>query len=120
MCNELEQAIEMQEQLGTDTTKGAMMLMKAAAKSITKLSAQLKEHIVKDEQNTAQIIAELQSLRESLQQYQQDATKWQVIVMLCQRLFGNTRRCIITLVYISIVFGLANFSDIVEMLKALA
>lgn len=119
MCNELEQAIEMQEQLGTDTTKGAMMLMKAAAKSITKLSAQLKEHIAEDKRNTAQIITELQSVRQTLQQYQTDATKWQLIVMLCNHLFGTPKQCIITLIYITVIFGLANIKDIIDIVKAL-
>lgn len=119
MCNELEQAIEMQEQLGTDTTKGAMMLMKAAAKSITKLSAQLKEHIAKDEQNTREIVAELKAVKDTLKSYQTDATKWQLIVMLCDHLFGNVKRSLVTLVYIAIIFGLANLKDIIELLKAL-
>ena len=122
MCDDLSNALELQEQLGSDTTKGAVMLFKAAAKSMNKLSNQIKEHIEDSDKRDIKINARLDKIDERLERIEkksEDATKWQLVVQICQALFGDIKRCIITLIWFSLILGAVHFSELIELLKAL-
>lgn len=122
MCKDLNDAMELQEQFGSDTTKGAIMLFKAAAKSMNKLSEQIKEHIADYDRRDAQINARLDKIDDRLERIEkksEDATKWQLVVQICQALFGDIKRCIITTVWFALILGAVHFSELIELLKAL-
>lgn len=126
MCDDLEQAIELQEEIGSDTTKGAMMLLKAAAKSIARVSTQLKAHIEEDKKNTevladrmATLEATVREFKLAFEKYQTDAVKWQVVVGLLNWLFGSAKRTFVTILAFGIVFGVIHIKDVVEVIRAL-
>lgn len=119
MCDDLNNAIEIQEQLGADTTKGAMMLMKAAAKSISKVSKAMNEHIKESDTKLNALSADVRKLTEAFEAYKLDATRYQLIVEICKALFGTTKRSVMTLVYFGIIVGLVHMQDLIELLKAL-
>ena len=122
MCKDLNDAMELQEQFGSDTTKGAIMLFRAAAKSMNKLSEQIKEHIADSDRRDAQINARLDKIDDRLERIEkksEDATKWQLVVQICQALFGDIKRCIITTVWFALILGAVHFSELIELLKAL-
>lgn len=126
MCDDLEQAIELQEKIGSDTTKGAMMLLKAAAKSIARVSTQLKAHIEEDKKNTemlagrmATLEATVREFKVAFEKYQTDAVKWQVVVGLLNWLFGSAKRTFVTVLTFGIVFGVIHINDVVEVIRAL-
>ena len=126
MCDDLEQAIELQEEIGSDTTKGAMMLLKAAAKSIARVSTQLKAHIEEDKKNTemlagrmATLEATVREFKVAFEKYQTDAVKWQVVVGLLNWLFGSAKRTFVTILTFGIVFGVIHIKDVVEVIRAL-
>lgn len=126
MCDDLEHAIELQEEIGSDTTKGAMMLLKAAAKSIARVSTQLKDHIAEDKKN-AEVLAErmaaleatVREFKVAFEKYQTDAVKWQVVVGLLNWLFGSAKRTFVTILTFGIVFGVIHIKDVVEVIRAL-
>lgn len=117
MCDDLVNAIETHEALGTTMDKGAMMLMKAAAKSISKVSKAMNEHIKESEEKLNHISDEVRSLRKSFDDYKMDATKYRLIVEVFKALFGSAKRSIMTLVYVGVLFGLVNMKDVIELLK---
>lgn len=126
MCADLEQAIELQEKIGSDTTKGAMMLLKAAAKSIARVSAELKAHIDEDKKNTevlasrmATLEATVREFKVAFEKYQTDAVKWQVVVGLLNWLFGSAKRTFVTVLTFGIVLGAIHIKDVVEVIRAL-
>lgn len=122
MCKDLNDAMELQEQFGSDTTKGAIMLFRAAAKSMNKLSEQIKEHIADSDRRDAQINARLDKIDDRLERIEkksEDATKWQLVVQICQALFGDIKRCIMTTVWFCLILGAVHFSELIELLKAL-
>lgn len=126
MCDDLEHAIELQEKIGSDTTKGAMMLLKAAAKSIARVSAQLKDHIVEDKKNTEELANRMTALettvrefKDAFEKYQTDAVKWQVVVGLLNWLFGTAKRTFVTVLTFGIVFGAIHIKDVIEVIRAL-
>lgn len=126
MCADLEQAIKLQEEIGSDTTKGAMMLLKAAAKSIARVSAELKAHIEEDKKNTevlasrmATLEATVREFKVAFEKYQTDAVKWQVVVGLLNWLFGSAKRTFVTVLTFGIVLGAIHIKDVVEVIRAL-
>lgn len=126
MCDDLEHAIELQEEMGSDTTKGAMMLLKAAAKSIARVSAQLKDHILEDKKNTEELANRMTALettvrefKDAFEKYQTDAVKWQVVVGLLNWLFGTAKRTFVTILTFGIVFGAIHIKDVIEVMRAL-
>ena len=126
MCADLEEAIKLQEELGSDTTKGAMMLLKAAAKSIARVSAELKAHIEEDKKNTEMLASRMATLEATVREfkvafekYQTDAVKWQVVVGLLNWLFGSAKRTFVTILTFGIVFGAIHINDVVEVIRAL-
>jgi hypothetical protein len=126
MCDDLEHAIELQEEIGSDTTKGAMMLLKTAAKSIARVSTQLKAHIEEDKKNTemlagrmATLEATVREFKVAFEKYQTDAVKWQVVVGLLNWLFGSAKRTFVTILTFGIVFGVIHINDVVEVIRAL-
>ena len=126
MCADLEEAIKLQEEIGSDTTKGAMMLLKAAAKSIARVSAELKAHIDEDKKNTEMLASRMATLEATVREfkvafekYQTDAVKWQVVVGLLNWLFGSAKRTFVTILTFGIVFGAIHINDVVEVIRAL-
>lgn len=126
MCADLEEAIKLQEEIGSDTTKGAMMLLKAAAKSIARVSAELKAHIEEDKKNTevlasrmATLEATVREFKVAFEKYQTDAVKWQVVVGLLNWLFGSAKRTFVTVLTFGIVLGAIHIKDVVEVIRAL-
>ena len=126
MCADLEEAIKLQEEIGSDTTKGAMMLLKAAAKSIARVSAELKAHIEEDKKNTEMLASRMATLEATVREfkvafekYQTDAVKWQVVVGLLNWLFGSAKRTFVTILTFGIVFGAIHINDVVEVIRAL-
>lgn len=129
MCDDLQNAISAQEQLGADTTKGAMMLIKAAAASIKKSNNALQKHIAESDVKLTKIEQKVDSqltkieqkvadLAKSFEDYKLDATKYQLIVEVCRALFGSVKQTIITFVIFSVIMGLVHMSEIIELLKA--
>ena len=120
MCEELKAALELQKELGNvDTTKGAIMLFKAAANSMTKMSAVMKEHIEEADRKWDKLAADIRDLKASFEEYKTDATKYRLIVELIKALFGTTKRSILTLVWFAVLVGVVHLKDIIELLKAL-
>lgn len=120
MCEELKAALELQKELGNvDTTKGAIMLFKAAANSMTKMSAVMKEHIEEAGRKWDKLAADIQDLKASFEEYKTDATKYRLIVELVKALFGTARRSVLTLVWFAVLVGVVHLKDIIDLLKAL-
>lgn len=121
MCDDLNNALELQEQLGSDTTKGAVMLFRAAVKSMNKLSRQMKDHIEEADKRDEKINARLDKIDERLERIEkksEDATKWQLVVQICQALFGDVKHCVLTTVWFALILGAVHFSEVIELIKA--
>lgn len=126
MCDDLQKAINLQEQFGGDTTKGAMMLFKEAAKAMQRISEEMRAHIKASNKRHAEtanklaaISASVDELKAAFTAYQTDATKYRLIVEITKALFGDARRCVITLVYFGIIMGLVNMREIIGLLTAM-
>lgn len=120
MCKDLDAALEMQKELGgADTTKGAIMLFKAAAKSMNKLSEKIETHIKEADERWTTVDNKLETLQKSFDEYMTDATKYRLIVEIFKALFGTAKRSILTLCWLAVILGLAHLKDIIELLKAL-
>lgn len=122
MCDDLVNAIEMNKKAGLETTKGAELLFKAAAKSMNKISNQIKEHIIESDKRDAKINARLDKIDEKLKRIEkksEDATKWQLVVQICKVLFGDMKHCIMTTIWFGLILGAVHFSELIELLKAL-
>lgn len=121
MCEELKTALELQKELGTaDTTKGAIMLFKAAANSMTKMSAVMKEHIEEADKKWDKLASDIQDLKASFEEYKTDAAKYRLIVEIFKALFGTTKKSIITLIYFAFIMGAIHLKDILPILTTLA
>ena len=121
MCEELKAALELQKELGNvDTTKGAIMLFKAAANSMAKMSAAMKEHIEEADKKWDKLAADIQDLKASFEEYKTDATKYRLIVEIFKALFGTTKRSIMTLIYFAFIMGAIHLKDILPILTSLA
>lgn len=133
MCDELETALEAQETLGADTTKGASLLFKAALKSMRKQGAEMKQiaedfkhHVEESDKKLAALSNDFSSMKdmmegikEDVKKFQLDATKWQLVVQLLNALFGTVKRFICTMIVFVLITGLAHFQDLIDLLKAL-
>jgi phage-related protein len=120
MCEDLKAALELQRELGTaDTTKGAVMLFKAAATSMSKMSAAMTEHIKEADAKWEGIKQEIRELKESFEEYKTDAAKYRLIVEIFKALFGTTKRSIITLLYFAFIMGAIHIKDILPFLGSL-
>ena len=121
MCEELKAAIKKKKELGNvDTTKGAIMLFKAAANSMAKMSAAMKEHIEEAGKKWDKLAADIQDLKASFEEYKTDATKYRLIVEIFKALFGTTKRSIMTLIYFAFIMGAIHLKDILPILTSLA
>ena len=121
MCEELRAALELQKELGnTDTTKGAIMLFKAAANSMAKMSHAIKEHIEEADEKWDKVAQDLKELKQSFEEYKTDAAKYRLIVEIFKALFGTTKKSIITLIYFAFIMGAIHIKDIIPLLTALA
>lgn len=120
MCKDLDTAMELQTELGgADTTKGAIMLFKAAAKSMNKLSEKMEAHIKDADARWEAVDVKLENLQKSFDEYKTDAAKYRLIVELIKALFGTTKRSIVTLVWFGVLFGIFHLRDLLEVLKTL-
>jgi hypothetical protein len=120
MCKDLDMAMEVQKELGgADTTKGAIMLFKAAAKSMNKLSEKMDTHITEADNRWKMVDEKLENLQKSFDEYKTDAAKYRLIVELIKALFGTTKRSIVTLVWFGVLFGIFHLRDLLEVLKTL-
>ena len=119
MCEDLEKAIEIQQELGVETTKGASLLFKAAVSSMNKMSRVMKEHIEDADKRWSALAQDIKDLKNSFEEYKTDATKYRLIVELIKALFGTAKRSILTLVWFAVLVGVVHLKDIIELLKAL-
>lgn len=126
MCEELENALETQEVLGAEMTKGASLAFKAAIKSMRKqgeemkkMAQEFKRHVDESEQKLHDLAEDVKAIKTSVQSFQADATKWQLIIQLANALFGNMKRCIMTTVWVALILGAVHFSEIIDLLKAM-
>lgn len=120
MCEDLDRAMEIQTELGgADTTKGAIMLFKAAATSMNKLSKKVDAHVKESDKWRSEVMKEIKELKEAFEEYRTDATKYRLIVELFKTLFGTTKRSVVTLMWFGAIFGVLHIKDMIEILKAL-
>lgn len=117
MCKDLEAAMEIQKELGGDTTKGAVLLFKAAAKSMEKITHKMDDHIKEADKRWKTVETKLENLQKSFNDYMTDATKYRLIVEVFKALFGTTKRSVLTLVWFAVIMGLVHIKDILELLK---
>ena len=83
---------------------------------------EIKEHIVEADKRDIKINARLDKIDERLERIEkksEDATKWQLVVQICQALFGDIKRTITTFIMIGVLLGLVHFKDILDIIKAL-
>ena len=119
MCEDLEKALEMQQELGIETTKGAILLFKAVVSSIHKMNRAMKEYVVGTDKRLTELAQDIKYLKDSFEEYKMDATKYRLIVELIKALFGTTKRSILTLVWFAVLVGVVHLKDIIDLLKAL-
>lgn len=118
MCEDLDRAMEIQTELGgADTTKGAIMLFKAAATSMNKLSKKVDAHVKESDKWRSEVVKEIKELKEAFEEYRMDATKYRLIVEVFKALFGTPKRSILTLVWFAVIIGLVHLKDVIELLK---
>ena len=96
------------------------MLFKAAANSMAKMSAAMKEHIEEANRKWDKLAADIQDLKASFEEYKTDATKYRLIVEIFKALFGTTKRSIMTLIYFAFIMGAIHLKDILPILTSLA
>lgn len=126
MCEELERAIEIQESLGKKLpkqmgvfVKGTLAALKKQDADIKALATLVKKNHEERDQKLQTITDDIKDMKEDMSAFRADATKWQLIIGVAERLFGDTKRSLITLIYIGVLFGLVHISDIIEVAKAL-
>lgn len=126
MCDELENALETQEALGAGMSKGASLAFKAAIKSMRKQGDELKKmaedfkrHVDESEKKLRTLSEDVKAIKKTVESFQADATKWQLVIQICQALFGDVKRCILTTVWVALILGAVHFSEIIELLKAM-
>ena len=119
MCEDLEKALEMQQELGIETTKGAILLFKAVVSSIHKMNHAMKEYVEGTDKRLTALAQDIKYLKDSFEEYKTDATKYRLIVELIKALFGTTKRSILTLVWFAVLVGVVHLKDIIDLLKAL-
>lgn len=120
MCEDLEKALEMQQELGVETTKGAILLFKAAVISMNKMSRIMKEHIEDADKRWSALAQDIQDLKASFEEYKTDAAKYRLIVEIFKALFGTTKRSIMTMIYFAFIMGAIHLKDILPILTSLA
>ena len=119
MCEDVEKALEMQQELGIETTKGAILLFKAVVSSIHKMNRAMKEYVEGTDKRLTELAQDIKYLKASFEEYKTDATKYRLIVELIKALFGTTKRSILTLVWFAVLVGVVHLKDIIDLLKAL-
>ena len=139
MCvDEMNEAIEFQQESGSDVTKGALALARVFARSVDKVNKkiehnsaycaerweeikksndELKQHISTIEANFDQ---KLTALNKKFDNYVKETSFSKAIGDLFLAMFRTPKRCIITLVTFSVIVGAANLKDIIDLLKMLA
>lgn len=120
MCEDLEKALEMQQELGIETTKGAILLFKAVVSSIHKMNRAMKEYVEGTDKRLTELAQDIKYLKDSFEEYKTDATKYRLIVELIKALFGTTKRSIMTMIYFAFIMGAIHLKDILPILTSLA
>lgn len=128
MCGSLESAIEAQEEVG-GATKGAIMLAKNAVKDIKKLSEKIDSNVEfnkkefellnRRHETLASEMKEVKEAINSVRGYVEDASKYRLVSEIFKALFGSTKKTVCTLVFVSVIFGLVNLKDILEIVNKL-
>lgn len=117
MCDDLENVLEIQEQTGTDASKGALALFRTTAKTIKKVVDKFEKHVATSEQKLSEMAGDIKELRTAFDDYKVDAVKYRLVIDVFKALFGTTKKAVLTLVYMAVILGLANIKDIIELLK---
>lgn len=126
MCDELETALEAHQTLVGEADKGTLLLVKASLKTFKKQGAEMKQiaadfkrHVEESEVKLNALTADVKVIKDTMASFQADATKWQMVIQVLKALFGDSKRCVITLMYLAVILGAVHFSEIIELLKAL-
>lgn len=133
MCNDLNEAMELQKDLDIPEGQKAMMLIRACKNSIDKLQKKFVAHVADANNRLVEISDEQKELRRILKEHSealkeiieaqasaaQDATRWQLIVQICKALFGDMKHCVMTTVWFGLILGAVHFSELIELLKAM-
>lgn len=143
MCvDEINSAIEFQKELGADTSKGAIALMKVVAKVLDRVNQkidrqakfctdkwqevqssneELRSEMV---QFKAESMADRQSLREDIAELKSEvlkslekASKWKALTDMLTACFGTIQDTIKTLLIIGFFVGAVHFKDIIDLVK---
>ena len=139
MCvDEMNEAIEFQQESGSDVTKGAIALARVFARSVDKVNKKIEhngaycaskwEELQKSNQEVKERIdniednfnKKLTALSEKFDNYVKETSFSKAIGDLFLAMFRTPKRCVVTLVTFSEIVGAANLKDIIELLKMLA
>lgn len=133
MSDDLETTLRTQEELGSDISKGAVVALKIANKTIIKLqnnfdalSTSFKNYMQNNDERWAKLdkrheilaanMAKLQGLVEA---YHSDASKYKLIVDIVKFFFGSPKRVVASLVTIAVLLGYAKLDQITNIIKML-
>lgn len=133
MCNDLNDAIELQKDLDIPEGQKAMMLIRACKNSIDKLNKKFVAHVadansrleqISDEQKEIRhlVVAQnekIETMTKAIQEANADAARYRLLVEICKAMFGNIKRTVITFVIIGVLLGLVHFKDVLDIVKAL-
>lgn len=125
MCDDLNTILKAQT-IKVKTPAWAVTMMEAAVASMKKTNERLAKHIEESDTRWSNVDARIQGLEDKIARLTtviegklEDATKYRLVVEVFKALFGDTKKSIRTLLYIGIIFGLVNFKDVLEIIKAL-
>lgn len=116
MCDDLDDAIDTQVELGTSVPKEILMLFKSTLRALRSQSKRLEAHIIESDKRQTAMAEDIKDLKKSFDEYRLDAVKYRLAVELFKFLFGSTKRAILTLVWVGVIFGLVNLKDILTLL----
>lgn len=133
MCNDLNDALELQKDLDIPEGQKAMMLIRACKQSIDKLNKKFVAHVadansrleqISDEQKEIRhlVVAQnekIETMTKAIQESNADAARYRLLVEICKALFGNIKRTIATFIIIGVLLGLIHFKDVLDIVKAL-
>lgn len=119
MCKELEQAIKLHEELGTEDKKATLMLFKSVYKILEKQNKKTDEYRKQQNARFVRLETGMADLKRMLEENLQDATKYRLIVEICKALFGTPQKTFVTIVVFSLIMGFTHLTELVELIKAL-
>lgn len=133
MCNDLNDAIELQKDLDIPEGQKAMMLIRACKQSIDKLNKKFVAHVadansrleqISDEQKEIRhlVVAQnekIETMTKAIQESNADAARYRLLVEICKAMFGNIKRTVTTFIIVGVLLGLVHFKDVLDIVKAL-